>query len=129
MRVPQEVLNEIYDLFIDLDADEDSAGFSGAVYRSPRRARRRTDLAKPGENLQPLFETIVKTIPQATGDAEAVRCRFWSRISTTPTTSAASPSPRVSTARCTPAMKLASRKRDGSLQKTQDHQAVYVLAG
>jgi len=33
---PQEVLNEIYDLFIDLDADENATGFSRALCGSQR---------------------------------------------------------------------------------------------
>ena len=67
---PQEVLNEIYDLFIDLDADETQLDFP-VLYAVAKAGTATLDLAKPGENLQPLFETIVKTIPPATGDAEA----------------------------------------------------------
>ena len=36
----QEVLNEIYDLFIDLDAVEDQLDFPGALYQRDERARR-----------------------------------------------------------------------------------------
>jgi GTP-binding protein len=64
---PQEVLNEIYDLFIDLDADEDQLDFP-VLYTVSKVGTATVDLAKPGVDLQPLFETIVKTIPQATGD-------------------------------------------------------------
>jgi len=67
---PQEVLNEIYDLFIDLDADETQLDFP-VLYAVAKAGTATLDMAKPGENLQPLFETIVKTIPPATGDAEA----------------------------------------------------------
>ena len=67
---PQEVLNEIYDLFIDLDADEDQLDFP-VLYCVAKEGTATLDLAKPGDSLQPLFETIVNTIPAATGDAEA----------------------------------------------------------
>ena len=54
---PKEVLDEVYDLFIDLDAARRPAGFSRAVYQ--RQAGHRQHLPdRPGENLQPLFETI-----------------------------------------------------------------------
>jgi len=65
----QEVLNEVYDLFIDLDAGEDQIDFP-VLYTNAKAGTATTDLAKPGENLQPLFEAIVKTIPHPTGDAD-----------------------------------------------------------
>jgi GTP-binding protein len=64
---PQEVLNEVYDLFIDLDAEEDQLDFP-VVYTNGKAGTATMDLANPGTDLQPLFETIVKTIPPATGD-------------------------------------------------------------
>jgi GTP-binding protein len=66
---PQEVLNEVYDLFIDLDADESMLEFP-VLYTNGKLGTATTDLAKPGTDLQPLFEQIVATIPQATGDPE-----------------------------------------------------------
>jgi GTP-binding protein len=67
---PQEVLNEIYDLFIDLDADEDQLDFP-VLYAVAKNGTASTDPATPGTDLHPLFEAIVNTIPEATGDAEA----------------------------------------------------------
>jgi GTP-binding protein len=66
---PQEVLNEVYDLFIDLDADESMLEFP-VLYTNGKLGTATTDLAKPGTDLQPLFEQIITTIPQATGDPE-----------------------------------------------------------
>jgi GTP-binding protein len=63
----QEVLNEVYDLFIDLDAHEDQLDFP-VLYTNAKTGTATTDLAKNGENLQPLFDAILKTIPQPTGD-------------------------------------------------------------
>ncbi|MBW4026453.1 translational GTPase TypA [Acidipila rosea] len=65
---PQEVLNEVYDLFIDLDASEEQLEFP-VLYTNGKLGIATTDLAVPGTDLQPLFETIVKTVPPAKGDA------------------------------------------------------------
>ena len=64
---PQEVLNEIYDLFIDLDADESQLDFP-VLYAVAKDGTATTDPTKPGVDLQPLFRAIVDTIPEATGD-------------------------------------------------------------
>jgi GTP-binding protein len=66
----QEVLNEIYDLFIDLDAEEDQLDFP-VLYCVAKQGTATTDMAVPGEDLQPLFKAIVDTIPAATGDPDA----------------------------------------------------------
>src|SRR3954464_960011 len=63
----QEVLNEVYDLFIDLDAHEDQLNFP-VLYTNAKTGTATSDPSKAGENLQPLFETIVQTIPVPTGD-------------------------------------------------------------
>jgi len=66
---PQEVLNEVYDLFIDLDADEHQLEFP-VVYTNGKAGTATMDLAKPGDTLVPLFDTIVKTIAPAKGEAD-----------------------------------------------------------
>ena len=65
----QEVLNEVYDLFIDLDAGEDQLDFP-VLYTNGKLGTATTDLNKPGENLQELFEAIVKTIPEPKGELD-----------------------------------------------------------
>ncbi|MDP2688510.1 MAG: translational GTPase TypA, partial [Deltaproteobacteria bacterium] len=62
----KEVLNEVYDLFIDLDAMEDQLDFP-VVYTN---ARKGTAALKPeeGENLKPLFDLILSTVPVPDGD-------------------------------------------------------------
>jgi GTP-binding protein len=67
---PQEVLNEVYDLFIDLDAEESQLEFP-VLYTVAKAGTATTDLATPGEDLKPLFDSIVSTIPQATGETNA----------------------------------------------------------
>jgi GTP-binding protein len=65
----QEVLDEVYDLFIDLDADEDMLDFP-VLYTNGKVGTATTDMAIPGVDLQPLFEQIVQTIPVAKGDPD-----------------------------------------------------------
>jgi GTP-binding protein len=66
---PQEVLNEIYDLFIDLDAKEDQLDFP-VLYTNAKQGTASTDMAGGGEDLRPLFDAIVKTIPLPSGDPQ-----------------------------------------------------------
>jgi GTP-binding protein len=68
---PQEVLNEIYDLFIDLDAKEEQLDFP-VLYAIAKNGIAKTSLEDPSETLQPLFEAIIKHIPPPAGDAGAV---------------------------------------------------------
>jgi len=63
----QEVLNEVYDLFIDLDAGEDQLDFP-VLYTNAKAGTASLSMTEPGTDLQPLFEAILSTIPQATGD-------------------------------------------------------------
>ena len=67
---PQEVLNEVYDLFIDLDANEEQLEFP-VLYTNGKLGTATLDIATPGTDLQPLFEQIIQTIPPAGGDPAA----------------------------------------------------------
>jgi len=64
---PQEVLNETYDLFIDLDADEDQIGFK-VLYTIAKSGIAKATLDDPSNTLQPLFEAIIEKIPAPSGD-------------------------------------------------------------
>jgi GTP-binding protein len=66
-----EVLDEIYDLFIDLDAREDQLDFP-VLYANARAGIAKRSLEDPSDNLLPLFETIVDQLPAPAGDPEAV---------------------------------------------------------
>jgi GTP-binding protein len=59
---PAEVLDEIYDLFIDLDATEDQLEFP-VLYTNARTGTATSDLKVDGTTLEPLFETILATVP------------------------------------------------------------------
>src|SRR6187399_3616420 len=65
-----EVLNEVYDLFIDLDATEEQIEFP-VLYTSSRFGTASTDLSVAGENLKPLFDAIVSHVPPPHGDVNA----------------------------------------------------------
>lgn len=58
----QAVLNEVYDLFIDLDATEDQLEFP-VLYTNAKQGCATLHLDEVSDNLQPLFDTIMKTIP------------------------------------------------------------------
>jgi len=68
---PQEVLNEIYDLFIDLDATEDQLGFP-VIYTNAREGIAKTDPAGDEKDLRSLFEAILEHIPAPVGDPDGV---------------------------------------------------------
>jgi GTP-binding protein len=65
----QEVLNEIYDLFIDLGATEEQLEFP-IIYAIGRDGIAKKELEDEGRDLQPLFDQIIETIPAPTGDPD-----------------------------------------------------------
>jgi GTP-binding protein len=68
---PAAVLDEIYDLFIDLDATEDQLDFP-VLYTNAKTGVAHRAVGDSSTNLQPLFETIVASTPPPSGDAAAV---------------------------------------------------------
>ncbi|MBK8944223.1 MAG: translational GTPase TypA [Ignavibacteriae bacterium] len=69
---PAEVLDEIYDLFIDLDADENQLDFP-VIYASGRDGWCVKDLKDERKDLVPLLDTIVEKIPQPIFDNGSVQ--------------------------------------------------------
>src|SRR4051794_6674145 len=67
----QEVLNEVYDLFIDLDADEDQLDFP-VVYTNGKAGIAKMEMSDSSDNLRPLFQTILKHIPSPKGESSDV---------------------------------------------------------
>jgi len=59
---PAEVVDEIYELFLDLDATDEQIEFP-ILYSISRAGIAKKNLADDSKDLQPLFEQIVKTIP------------------------------------------------------------------
>jgi GTP-binding protein len=64
---PLEVLDEIYDLFIDLDATEEQIDFP-VLYAVAVDGRCTTDLDEELTDLGPLFDAILSQVPSPTGD-------------------------------------------------------------
>src|SRR6516225_1923354 len=67
---PREVLNDVYDLFIDLDATEEQLGFP-VLYTNAKTGTAGADWSVPGTDLGPLFEAIVNHVPAPRGNADA----------------------------------------------------------
>jgi GTP-binding protein len=67
---PQEVLNEVYDLFIDLDAAEDQLDFP-VLYTNARLGTASAEATGMGRDLRPLFDAILHTMPAPSGDPAA----------------------------------------------------------
>ena len=66
---PKVVLDELYDLFIDLDATEDQLDFP-VLYANAKAGIAKEDPDGPGGDLRPLFEALVNHVPAPTGDPE-----------------------------------------------------------
>jgi GTP-binding protein len=66
----KEVLNEIYDLFIDLDATEEQLDFP-VLYTSARTGTSTLSMDQPGQDLRPLFDAIVRHVPPPRGNLDA----------------------------------------------------------
>jgi GTP-binding protein len=67
---PDEVLNEVFDLFCELGASDTQADFA-TLYAIGRRGIAQRTLEEEGKDLTPLFETILKRIPPPSGDSDA----------------------------------------------------------
>ncbi len=67
----QEVLNEVYDLFIDLDADEAQLEFP-VIYAVARDGQASTDPNVRGTDLRPLFDAIIEHTPPPKGDPDGI---------------------------------------------------------
>ena len=65
----QEVLNEVYDLFIDLDATEEQLDFP-VIYASAKNGTASLLMDSPGEDFRPLFEEIISHVPPPRGKVD-----------------------------------------------------------
>jgi GTP-binding protein len=64
-----EVLSEVYDLFIDLDARDDQIDFP-VLYTNAKAGTATSNVAQPGHNLRPLFEAIVAHVRPPSGASD-----------------------------------------------------------
>ena len=67
---PAEVLNEIFDLFVELDANDRQLDFP-VVYASAKEGFAKYELEEENHDLTPLFETIIKHVKEPEGDPDA----------------------------------------------------------
>jgi GTP-binding protein len=67
---PKEVLNEVYDLFIDLDATEDQIEFP-VLYTNARAGIATDDPGLAGSDLRPLLDAIVAHVPPPRGNPKS----------------------------------------------------------
>ena len=65
---PAEVLDEVYDLFIDLDATEEQIEFP-VIYANAKAGTASLDPAAPGRDLRPLLDAVAERIPPPRGAA------------------------------------------------------------
>jgi GTP-binding protein len=114
---PQEVLNEIYDLFIDLDAHEDQLDFS-VLYTNAKTGTAAVHQGGIGEDLRPLFEAIVDTIPAPASDVNATLQILVANLDYSDYLGRLAIA-RVFSGRLRTGEEVAIAKRDGSLQKTK----------
>jgi GTP-binding protein len=61
---PQEVVNETFDLFVELGANDEQADFP-VLFTNAKAGVAKRSLADGGDSLEPLFETIVARVPEA----------------------------------------------------------------
>src|SRR5260370_5611217 len=59
---PTEVLNAVFDLFVELDADDATLDFP-TIYASGREGIATTDLAIPATDIRPLYDAILRHVP------------------------------------------------------------------
>lgn len=66
----KEVIDEVLELFIDLDANEEQLDCP-FIFASAREGTASADINEPGTDMTPLFDTILDYIPAPEGDPEA----------------------------------------------------------
>ncbi len=71
----REVVDEVYELFLDLDADESQIDFP-IVYTNAKAGWASTEEGVEGEDLRPLFELLAEHIPRPS-TRRATACRHW----------------------------------------------------
>src|SRR5437660_3203627 len=67
---PMAVLNEVFDLFVELDADDATLDFP-TIFAAGRQGISTTDLSIPAVDFKPLFDIILKSVPAPDVDADA----------------------------------------------------------
>jgi GTP-binding protein len=66
---PDDVVNEVFDLFVQLEANDDSLDFP-VIFASAKNGWATMDLNAPNETMQPVFDAIIKHVPAPTADPD-----------------------------------------------------------
>ena len=115
----EEVVNEVYGLFLDLDADETQIEFPDRLLQRPAQARRGLDPSETrGRDLEPLFERAPRADPRARRTRRVTRSRRSSPTSTRRRTSAGSPSAASATGGSAGG-RWPGAGRDGTIERTK----------
>jgi len=114
---PKAVLNEVYDLFIDLDATEAQLEFP-VLYTNARDGICRVEPDGPDQDLRPLFEALVKDLPAPGGNAQDVLQLLIANLDHSDYLGRLGIG-RIFRGRVTVGDTVAVAKRDGQLQKTR----------
>lgn len=77
---PDEVLDQVFDLFVELDANEEQLDFP-VVYASAKEGFAQLDTGDDRKDLTPLFDTIIEHVKEPEGDEEAPFQFFTSAVS------------------------------------------------
>ncbi len=59
---PDDVVNEVFDLFVDLDANDDALDFP-VLFASAKEGWATKDMAQPNDNLKPVYDAIIRSVP------------------------------------------------------------------
>ncbi len=63
---PEEVIDEVFDLFVELGANDEQLDFP-IIYASAKGGYAKKELGDPEENMEPLFDAIIKNVKAPTG--------------------------------------------------------------
>ena len=66
---PEDVVNEVFDLFVELQANDDSLDFP-IIYASAKEGWATTDLARPNRDLKPVYDAIIRSVPASRADPD-----------------------------------------------------------
>ncbi len=66
---PDDVVNEVFDLFVDLNADDDALDFP-VLFASAKEGWATLDLAKPNDNIRPVYDAIIRHVPAPKADPD-----------------------------------------------------------
>ena len=114
---PEEVVNEIYDLFIDLGANDEQIEFP-ILYSISRDGVAKQDLADDSKDLKPLFDQILETIPAPRQLRDDSLQLLVANIDYNPFVGRLAIG-RIFSGEIAKNQEVAVSKRDGSLQKTR----------